>query len=157
MSYISGFDPSTTTTTQDWALGTFAQDYNGDWYQYVKADATGWSAGDAVQLSEAHVGDQATTTTSAPGTGQGLAVGVSTVDFAANEYGWIKRYGTVTNLNVGSSCAVHTELNTTASAGRLDDDGSSGAEAVDGLTTTAAESSNAAAALLLWPRIGRTL
>ena len=157
MSYIKGFDVDQTTTTQEFNLGTIAQNFNGDWYQYVQADATGWSAGDVVIISEANVGDQATTTTSAPGTGQGLPVGVSVVDFAASEYGWIKRYGTVTNLNVGTSAAVHTILNTTATAGRLDDDATAGAEVIDGITTTAAEASNAAAAILLWPKVGRTL
>lgn len=157
MSYLHGFDPSSTTSTPEFALGTYAQANNGDWYVYAQADATGWAAGDAIILSELFVGDQATTTTSAPAAGQGLPVGVSTVAFTASVYGWLKRTGRVTNLNVGTGCAVHTILNTTATAGRLDDDATAGAEVVDGLTTTAAESSNAAAALLDWPRIGRTL
>lgn len=157
MSYIIGINPDSVTEDQEWKLGTLGQDYNGDIYQYVQADATGFSAGDAVIISEANVADQADTTASAPGTGQGLPVGVPTADFTASYYGWVKRYGTVTNLNVATSAAAHTALNTTGTAGRLDDDATAGAEAINGLTTTAAASSNAAAAILLWPYVGRTL
>jgi len=157
MSYISGFDVSETTTDQQFKLGTLAQDFNGDWYQYIQSDATGFTAGDVVIINELNVGDQATLTASAPGTGQGLPVGVPTVTFAASEYGWIKRTGTVTNLNVATSCAAHTNLNTTATAGRIDDDAGAGSEVINGITTTGAEAANAAAAILIWPYVGRTL
>lgn len=155
--YISGINASTTTTDQEFTLGAFGTTHDGDIYQYIQADATGFSAGDAVIISEANVGDQATTTSSAPGTGQGLPVGVPEVAFAASEYGWVKRVGATDALNVGSSCAAHTELNTTTTAGRLDDDATAGAEIIRGLTTTGAESGNSAAAYLNWPYVGSTL
>ncbi|ULQ46946.1 hypothetical protein JN531_001360 [Flagellatimonas centrodinii] len=158
MSFISGFEPTVTTAASEFKLGTVAQDFNGDWYQYVQADATGWAAGDAVILNPStYVGDQATTTTSAAAAGQGFPVGVATVAFPASEYGWVKRFGAVTNLNVATGAAVATILNTTGTAGRLDDDATAGAELVEGIVTTAAEASNAAAAFLQWPRIGATI
>lgn len=157
MSYIAGFEPTQTDTTAVFSLGTIAQDYNGDWYKYVQADANGFLAGDAVVINASNVGDKADTTSSAPGTGQGFPVGVPTVVFAASEYGWVKIYGAVTNLRVGTGAAIGTILNTTATAGRLDDDATVGAEVIDGIVTTAAEASNAAAAYLQWPKVGRTL
>lgn len=155
--YITGITPTTPSATQDFTLGAFGTTYDGDIYQYIQADATGFSAGDAVIISEAYVGDQATTTSSAPGTGQGLPVGVPEVAFAAGEYGWVKRVGSVSALNVATSCAAHTNLNTTATAGRLDDDATAGAELIQGLTTTGAASSNSASAILNWPFVGATL
>lgn len=155
--YITGIDPSTTSTSAQFKLGALGTTFDGKVFQYVQADGTGFSAGDAVVLTSAFVGDQATTTTTAPGTGAGKAIGVPTVAFAASEYGWVQRYGAISALNVGSSCAVYTILNSTATAGRLDDDATAGAEVIDGIVTTAAESSNSAAAFLQWPKVGRTL
>lgn len=157
MGYITGINASKTSTSQEFTLGAFGTTHDGKIYQYIQADGTGFSAGDAVIISEANVGDQATTTSSAPGTGQGLPVGVPEVAFAASEYGWVLRVGATSAMNVGSSCAAHTNLNTTATAGRLDDDATAGAEVIEGLTTTGAESSNSAAAFLNWPYVGRTL
>jgi hypothetical protein len=155
--YITGIQPNRTTADAEFTLGVLGTTSNGKIYKYIRSDATGFSAGDAVIISEANVGDQATTTTSAPGTGQGLPVGVPEVSFTASYYGWVQVYGACAALNVATSCAAHTNINTTATAGRLDDDATEGAEVIEGLTTTAAESSNSAAAFLNFPIVGRTL
>jgi len=98
-----------------------------------------------------------TTTTTAPGTGQGLTCGVVVVTTADNEFCWIQVYGPTAAINVATSAAAHTSLNSTASGGRLDDDATSGAELINGITTNAAESSNSAAGVITWPYVGATL
>lgn len=157
MSFIIGADTSATSTTALHSLGSLTQTDDGKIYEYVQADGTGCSAGDCVIISEAGVIDQATTTSSAPAAGQGLAAAVAEIAFAASAYGWVLVKGATAALNVGSSCAVHTNLNTTASAGRLDDDATAGAEVIDGITTTGAESGNSATAYVHYPKVGRTL
>jgi hypothetical protein len=145
---VPGFDVNQVgfNTTSDGAKG----------YQFVQANGA-IAVGDVVQIDEVGDATPVTTTTSAPATGQGLPAGVAVVALADNEWGWVQRFGIVDSINVGSSAAVHTELNSTATAGRIDDDASTGAEVLDGITTTAAESSNTAAGILNWPLVGRTL
>lgn len=155
--FALGFDPTRVTTEQEFTLGIEVTDHDGDVFRYVQGDSNGVQANDVVIISEAGVVDRCDTTASAPGTGQGLPVGVSETAIAANSYGWVKRKGTVTSINVATGCAAHTQLNATAAAGRVDDDATAGAEVIDGLTTTAAESGNLAAGILLYPKVGRTL
>lgn len=155
--FVFGLDPAKVYTTEDFELGTVAFDEAGKAYQFVRANGALDVVGDVVGIDEAGDATPITTTTSAPGTGQGLPVGVVLVALADNEYGWVQRYGVVGAINVATSCAAHTVVNSTASGGRVDDDATTGAEVIEGLTTTAAESSNSAAGILNWPYIGRTL
>ena len=157
--YIMGIDTSkviASTGIPEFAVGTLGYDADGKGYEYVKANGA-VAVGDVVAIDE--VGDAApvTTTISAPGTGQGLKAGVGVVALADNEWGWVQRQGVIAAVNIATSCAAHTNLNTTATAGRIDDDATAGAEVVEGITTTAAEASNSAAGILNWPYIGRTL
>lgn len=123
-------------------------------YVYVQADGAIVS-GDVCIISEAHQADQIDTTNSAGAIGD--RVGVAVHAFADNEYGFLQIAGPVDAINVGSSAAANTKLNTTATAGRIDDDATSGAETILGLVTTAAESSNSAAGILHRPWIDATL
>lgn len=154
---ILGLDPTKVYTTEDFELGTISFDNAGKAYQFVRANGALDTVGDVVGIDETGDATPVTTTTSAPGTGQGLPVGVVLAALADNEYGWVQRLGPVAAVNVASSCAAHTELNSTASGGRLDDDASTGAEIIKGLTLTAAEASNTAAGILNWPYIGETI
>lgn len=152
-----GTDFDVTSSDQQFPLGTRATSRAGKEYVYIQVDATGCSAGDAMVISEAYVADQLTTTTSAPAAGQGLMAAVAEVAFTASYYGWMLIFGPTDALNVATSCAVHTNLNSTATAGRLDDDATAGAEVIEGITTTGAESGNSATAMVIYPRVGRTL
>lgn len=134
-------------------LGQRMQDADGNEFVYVQADGA-ITANDVVILTEAFQADQIDTTNSAGAIGD--KVGVAKGTLADDQYGWVQIYGTCT-VNVASSCAANTKLNTTATAGRIDDDATSGAETILGLTTTAAESSNAAAGWLNYPMIDATL
>lgn len=135
-------------------LGNRYCDHSGNEYLFVQANGA-ITANDVVIINEDYQADQADTTNSAGALGD--RVGVASATFADDEYGWVQVKGTCT-INVGSSCAANTKLNTTATAGRVDDDATAGAETIHGLYTTGAESSNAAAGILLGdPHIDATL
>lgn len=154
--FILGLDVSKAYTSEDFELGTIGWDNDGKAYQFAKANGA-LAVGDVVGIDETGDASPVTTTTSAPGAGQGLPAGVVVTALADNEYGWVQRQGVVAAINVATSAAVHTNLNSTATAGRIDDDATAGAEVIEGVTTTAAEASNSAAGILNWPYIGRTL
>lgn len=160
--YITGIDPTKLYDTSagdvpEFTVGQLGVDSDGKIYQFVRANGALDTVGDVAAIDESGDAAPISTTVSAPGTGQGLPCGVNLVAAADNDWLWLQRVGPIDAINVGSSCAAHTELNTTSSAGRLDDDATVGAEVVEGITTTAAESSNSAAGILNWPYIGRTL
>ena len=100
----------------------------------------------------------ASTTTSAPGTGAGKLAGVARAAIAASGYGWLQIFGAGTVLTA-ASCAAYTRINTTGTAGQLDDDATAGAEVVDGivLDTATGGSAAATAGFLNWPRVVNTL
>lgn len=89
---------------------------------------------------------------------RGDKVGVAGVAFADNEYGWICRKGAI-NVQVAASCAANTLLNTTATAGQIDDDATSGAFTILGLVLTTARGGSAgtAAGMLSYPTIGAVI
>jgi hypothetical protein len=102
----------------------------------------------------------ASTTTTAPGaSGFGTRVGVAQAALADNEYGWFQIFGKG-SVRTLASAAKGTRLNTTATAGALDDDGTAGSEAIFGLVlgtaTGGAEATNADA-MLAYPTVGTTL
>lgn len=137
----------------EWELGTRVMGAGGREYVYVQANGA-IVANDVVILTEAFQADQIDTTNSAGAVGDKAAV--APVAFADNDYGWVQIYGACT-VNVGTSAAANKKLNTTATAGRVDDDATVGSETILGLVTTAAESGNAAAGMLNYPMIDATL
>lgn len=100
----------------------------------------------------------ATTTTSAPGAGAGKLAGVARAAIAASGYGWLQVFGAGT-VRTAASCAAYTVINTTATAGQLDDDATVGAEVIDGIVLDTATGASAAetAGFINWPKVGRTL
>lgn len=140
-------------TVAQFALGTRMKGAGSKEYVYVQADGA-IAATDVVILTEAYQADSIDTTNSAGAIGD--LCGVAEGALADDEYGWIQVKGACT-VNVASSAAANTVLNSTATAGRIDDDATSGAETIVGLVTTAAESSNAAAGMLNYPYISATL
>ena len=102
----------------------------------------------------------ATVTKTTPGTaGFGTRVGVAQAALADNEYGWFQIYGKG-SVRTLASAAKGTRLNTTGTAGCLDDDGTAGSEAVFGIVlgtaTGGAEATNADATIV-YPTVGTTL
>lgn len=159
MSIVIGINISevdAATSNGQYTLGTLANIDSLKIYRFVRANGA-LAVGDVVGIDESYDATPVTTTTSAAGVGQGLPCGVVVTALADNEFGWVQVWGFVGAVNVATSAAAHTNLNTTATGGRLDDDATAGAELVEGITTTAAESSNSAAGVINWPYIGATL
>lgn len=102
----------------------------------------------------------ASTTNTAPGaSGFGSRVGAAQAVLADNEYGWFQIYGKG-SLRTLASAAKGTRLNTTATAGAVDDDGTAGAEAIVGVvlgTATGASAATNADAVFAYPSVGVTL
>ena len=140
-------------TVAQFALGTRMKGAGDREYVYVQADGA-VAATDFVILDDAWQADQLDTTNSAGKIGQ--LCGVSEGALADNEYGWIQIFGTCTG-NVGTGTAEGDVVNSTGTAGRVDDDATSGAETLEGVHVTATAASNAAVVTLSYPRILATL
>jgi hypothetical protein len=149
-----GASATKTTTEAEYALGTRASGKDGSEFVYVQADGA-ITAADVVILSEAWQADQLDTTNSNGALGD--RVGVARTDFANDEYGWVQTHGVCDALNATTGCAANTKLNSTGTAGRIDDDGAGGAESIAGLYLTAEAADNSAPAILSYPFIDATL
>jgi hypothetical protein len=102
----------------------------------------------------------ATVTVTTPGTaGPGTRAGAAQAALADNEFGWFQIYGKG-SLRTLASAAKGTQLNTTATAGAVDDDATAGSEVIGGLVlltaTGGAEATNADA-MFSYPSVLRTL
>lgn len=76
----------------------------------------------------------------------GQRLGVAPAVASLGNYGWLQTEGVIDNVYVLASCAANVRLNTTATAGALDDDGTAGAKVANNLTlTTARAASNGVA------------
>lgn len=137
------------------ALGDRYRDVTGKEYVFVKASA-------AISQYDVVTYDETYNTTVAPlstsNDAKGDKVGVAPVAFASADYGWLQIYGVCT-MNVLASCAANVQLNTTATAGSLDDDATAGSIAISGihLTTARAASNGSAAGILNYPVQNTTL
>lgn len=159
---VIGLDPSQTFTATDErgfpaAVGQrFETGYNGKAYVFVKASSA-IAAGDVCTI------DTTSNTTVAPlGTAndaRGNRCGVATVAIASGSYGWLQVYGPHAAINVLASCAANVRLNTTGTAGSLDDDGTATTMQVQGiyLTTARGGTNGPAPGYLINPYIDVTL
>lgn len=164
--YIMGIDPTkvrTSTEGREFKLGQMGATVdtagNVREYRYVTSVAGVTGAGYVCQISAAHAATMVTTTTTAPGTGQGLEIGVGVAAIAANGFGWVQVEGPC-SVRVAASAAAHTQLNSTATAGVVDDDATAGAEVMTGLIITTANGGAEATGVGIIHRgghVGRTL
>jgi hypothetical protein len=99
-----------------------------------------------------------TTTSTAPGTGQGRPVGVAATAIASGGFGWVQVLGNC-SVRAAASCAAYTQLNTVATSGVIDDDATAGARVIEGLVLTTGPGGAEATAVgyCQWPQVGRTL
>lgn len=125
-----------------------AQD--GKEWVYVQANGAITGAGYVVIIDEAYDAAQITTSNDALGD----KVGVANCAFADNDYGWVQIYGPCL-IRVSASCAANVPLNTTATAGQLDDDATAAALVIAGavLTTARAASAGTAPGILTYPYV----
>jgi len=153
-SAIGGADPTRTTTDAEFALNDVVSDGKGSVFVYIQASEA-LTDTSAVIITEAGASEMVDTTSTASAFGD--RVGIVSAAFLINEFGWAQTYGPVSAVNVATSAAANVAINSTGTAGRLDDDASSGAEIITGIALTAAESSNAAPAILNYPVVGGTI
>lgn len=158
-----GIDPTRVTSTQEFKLGSrfqFEDSSGTKEYVYGRADGAITGLGYACVEKTGFDFSMATVTLTAPGaSGFGTRVGIAQAALADNEYGWFQVYGKG-SLRTLASAAKGTRLNSTATAGALDDDGTASSEAIFGIVigtaTGGAEATNADA-ILNYPSVGTTL
>lgn len=160
--YILGIDPTqmwddSEDEIPEFKVGQLGADSDGNIYQFVRANGAFSVVGDVVVIDEVGDADLVGTTESAPEVGQGLPVAVAMSVLGDDDWGWVQRYGVTAAVNAVTGCELHTLLNTTGAPGRLDDDGTSSAEWIEGLTITAVAASNTAPGILNWPYVGATI
>lgn len=135
-------------------LGDRLIDNAGNEYLWVSFGGAVASAGQVVVIDEAYSALLLSTANDA----RGDLVGVVPYAAASGEFGWVQVKG-VAQIQVLASAAANTRLNTTATAGALDDDGTASAMQVQGiyLTTARAASPGTAPGVLNYPFIDVTL
>lgn len=161
--YLMGIDPTDVSSTAKFGLGSIGANTTSagtKLYMYVRDSGSGITGdGYVVDIDgSAFTAVMSTTTTTAPGTGQGKSVGIARAAFTANYYGWVQIYGAGT-VRVAASCAAYTRLNSTATAGQIDDDGTAGSEIIHGvvLDTANGGSAGTVAGWINFPNVGNTL
>ena len=144
-------------STAKHALGTRCRsDLGGEW-MYLQADEAITGAGYTVVVASDYGCSMVTTTNANNLDGNLIAVPGMAVTNAY--YFWGQIDGPCEGVRVAASCAANVKLNSTATAGVLDDDATSGATLVEGLYTTTADggSGSAVAATLRNVRLGDEL
>lgn len=152
------------TATAAFRLGTVGgyDDPTNGYQEFVYGRADGAVTGAGYLCVEETGFDfaMASTTTTAPGaSGFGTRCGAAQAALADNEYGWFQIYGKG-SLRTLASAAKGTQLNSTATAGAVDDDATAGSEAIEGLvllTATGGAAATNADAVFSYPSVGRTL
>src|SRR5262245_39728638 len=165
---IIGIDPTRVTTNVEFALGArgAVEDQTTGTgtkeYMYVSfAASTARAIGDVVAIANTGAATALTVTNSAPGQAVGRRVGVVVATVASStsvQYGWVQIYG-IAGVSVLASAVLNTTLNTTATAGALDDDATASSEVIDGLVlvSTAGGAAAVVNGYLNYPFVGRTL
>lgn len=134
----------------DFELGTRMKTGDGKEYMWVQANGAITGAGYVCTVDESFQAAMLSTSNDAGGD----LVGVPGVAFADNDYGWVQVQGPCV-VRVAASAAANVGLNTTATAGQLDDDGTAGSFDIVGLVLTTANGGAAAtaAAMLNYPTV----
>lgn len=91
--------------------------------------------------------------------GNGSRVGAAQAAMLDNQYGWFQVYGKG-SLRTLASAAANARLNTTATAGAVDDDGTAASKSILGaaiLTATGGAAATNADAIFNYPQVGITL
>ncbi len=154
-------DPTFTTGARGAVDSTAGTGVGVKEYMYVRyAASTAFTVGQAVAIDGDGLATPLTVTNSAPGAAVGRRVGVvvaAASSSTAAQYAWVQIYGKGSVL-VNNGCVRNTVLNTTGSAGQLDDDAGAGSEVVDGIVlNSTASGTEATSCSMSYPFVGRTL
>lgn len=157
MGVVLGIDPTEVDDSDLHGVGVMGSPDGINVYQYVSfGEAV--ADGEVGTIDESYAFTLADTTETAPGTGQGLPVGVARATGTSSQFGWVQRCGTG-DVQVAASCAAYTELNVTSTGGQLDDDASAGEEVIAGIVLDTAQGGSAGtqSGMITYPYVGRTL
>jgi hypothetical protein len=142
------------STNAEFDLGTRHYDPNTDKeFIYVQAGEA-LTANAAVVITEAGQVEMADTTSTASAFGD--RVGVVSIAFDNDDFGWAQIYGACT-VSALTGCAANVPVIATGTAGRVDDATTAGSEVINGLVLTTTAADNLGAALLTYPTVGVTL
>jgi hypothetical protein len=156
--FIGASVTNTLTTLQGDGKGFSPGDrhvaYDGKEYVYVLAAAAITGASYVCFIDSSYNATMLSTSNDA----RGNLIGIPLTAFASGEYGWLQVKGPST-VRVLASAAANARLNTTATGGALDDDGTVGSMQVQGVYLTTANGGATAnvAAILNYPFIDVTL
>lgn len=136
-------------------LGDRATSADGKEYVWLQASAAITGAGYVCFITTANLATMLSTSNDAIGN----RVAIAPAAMATGDQGWFQVFGFADSVQVLASCAANVRVNTTATAGALDDDGTAGAMSILGLvlSTARAASQGNAPAILSYPTIGVTL
>lgn len=153
---ILGIDVGVAVDSIDFPVGQVTRGKDGR--EYVLCQANGViAANDVVLISADGNYDAAAITLALSASARGQKCGVAPVAATDNQFIWVCVNGRIP-ANVLASAAANTVLNTTATAGKLDDDASVGSENIDGIVLEVANggATAAVAAILTYPTVGAT-
>ena len=134
---ITGASLRTPDTKPQFTLGQYAHGDYGGVYIYGVASAA-LALGDVVYFDK-EFSAAGITTTASP---RGAKVAATKYAMASGQYGWFQVGGQAL-VKANAAAVVNTRLNTTATAGAVDDDGTTGAKAILGLVFAVTASSAA--------------
>lgn len=158
---VVGIDATAVRTSAEgpeFTVGQRGED-QGKEYMYVVAGEAITAAGYMCVVDSSFTAEMVDTTSTAPGAGVGRPCGAAQAAIASGGYGWLQIYGNG-SLRTLASAAAGTRLNSTATPGALDDDGTTGAEAIYGVSLGTATGGAAATntdAFFNYPFVGDTL
>jgi hypothetical protein len=145
--HLVGIDVTNSYTTAQLAqgkgfgLGDTCLTHDGKKYIFLQSTAA-IVAGDVVYFTGNY---GAIPLTTAAGN-RGGYVAVAPIARAASDYGWFQRWG-ASSIQVLANCVQFVRLNTTATAGKLDDDGTVSSKHVQGIVIAGANGGATASVL----------
>jgi len=146
MAAMIGFDVTATVSDFDegkgFGLGDRIETSDGKVYVYVQASGAITGDGYVVSIDEAYQAVMVDTDTAAT-VAEGQAIGVAEAAFADDEYGWVQVYGAC-GVRTLANAAANVKVSATATAGVVDDGGSTGGNYIDGLVLNTATGGAAA-------------
>lgn len=151
---VLGVNPTRVDAAAEFPVGMVVKEDSGVELMYMKAGTGGATEGKVAYYDANFVATLLTTANGADRIGHPLVVAITTL--LVDEYGWYMRAGEG-NVDVAASCEDGVQLNTTATAGRLDDDGTAGARLIMGISLIgAATDAGIYPAHITYPTVGIT-
>lgn len=125
----TAYDPSDIAAGLGFSPGDVVTTHDGKQFVFVKAGGA-LNAGDLVTFDGSYNASQVSTANAV----RGSRVGILVTALSSGQYGWAQTMG-VASAKTAGAVAASARLNTTATAGSIDDDGSVGAFVILGASS----------------------